>query len=110
MSDPSCCPVCGDWPRMDRHVCLPAWDVVIEGYHEECDPARVHARDAREAAERAVDRRETDSIERPIASGREDATVLVRPAAGDGEPGPWRRFEVRGEMVGMYYAREVQGG
>jgi len=86
---------------------VPLWDVVIVGYHQECDPVIFYAPDAGEAAWRAVEHKEQKSVEYHVAGGREEATVLVRPAAGDGEPEPWRRFVVRGEAVPQYYAKEV---
>lgn len=70
----------------------------------EADAREIEAHDAEQAAEDFAEWDDTNSAEYAIVKGQ-DATVLVREKCS--VFGPTRRFQVRGEAVPSYSAKEV---
>ena len=91
------CPVCGEFAWFAGHRCPPEYTVSIE----DAADMRVRASDPEQAAERAVDRWDSESSEYSCVSGR-DVEVTVTDDFGIA-----LRFEVSGESVPEYTARAI---
>jgi len=94
------CGNCGRWGGAASHKCPPIWETQILETEED-DWTRIHAMDAKEAAEMRAEK--YDEADHDMMDG-EIITVLVR-AMADVAGKEWR-YCVSGEPVPTYYATE----
>lgn len=93
------CPRCKQWAWLKNHRCPPAWSATTDSGHE----TKVLAESAQEAAEKAVEHWERDWCEGRVAGGCEVMEVTVT-----GEDGEAKKFEVSGDLIPHYHAREIK--
>ena len=111
MSTFNTCEKCGKYDFVATHKCLPTWLVYHQGWHgngpdpEWEEASVIYARDAREAAEAYAEM--SDGNGDYTIVGGSPATVLVR--SRDDDESLVKCFEVEGEAVPSYRAREVKG-
>jgi hypothetical protein len=86
------------------HSCKPSWDWRVDDYHGEGERSRLYCRayDAKAAAEYAAE--EYDEAEGYILRTGDTIKIHVR----SGNTGDVSAWDVYGEMVPQYYARESE--
>ena len=91
---------------VSTHVCPPAYLVWCPEHDElEVDAKPIRANDAEEAVTEWADQYDVRTAEYPIVGGRDEPTVHAR--APDGTVTRW---QVTGESVPHYSARELEEG
>ena len=93
------CKNCGDYDFLDRHKCLPEWEVIYIDYHEEDDPGKAFGSDAKHAALSFAERHFSD-FDYP-----EEMEIWVRKP----EDTKWQKFKVDVEQVPSFSATQING-
>lgn len=102
MSDTRQCSTCDGWIYGDAyHCCPPKW-LVWSADSGEDDAREIYATDESDAAEKWAEREDLNSAEYSIVRGN-SVTVCVRGTVA----GAVTRFDVSGESVPSYSAREL---
>ena len=83
---------------MDKHVCPPTWRVQRE--EDRDDDWEIYAHNAQSAATKWAD--QWDQDEHQIVAGGEEKVVVIAQDGGE------TIFNVTGEAIPQYYAREIR--